>query len=346
MPVYKDEQRKTWYFKVRYKDMYGINKQKLKRGFEKRKDAIAAEADFVSSIKDSFSDEVTFDEVFLHNISFKTYKEKTIKRRVNEYNLHIKPKFGHLKLKDISMRQVMDFKTYLENNFKSLNSARTVYSNFKVIINHSVKFYNMKIDPTLKIEPIKRVKAKVNYMKKEEFESRLQEFTIHHYQELTHTLFFTGLRIGEALALQWKNVDLVNMKLFVAHTLDVNKRELGPPKNSASEAFIPLHRSIVDMLIEIKKESAEKFHGFNDDYFVFGGLQPYHYSHFHKKFRQVYPELRIHDTRHSYATHLINNGADLYLIKELMRHSSIQETANTYSHLYMERKHEAMSFFD
>ncbi len=35
MPVYKDKERKTWYFKVRYKDMYGRNKQKLKRGFKK-----------------------------------------------------------------------------------------------------------------------------------------------------------------------------------------------------------------------------------------------------------------------------------------------------------------------
>lgn len=326
--------------------MYGLNKQKLKRGFLQRKDAIAAEAEFISSIKNSFSDEVTLHEVFQHNISYKTYAEKTIRRRTNEYNLHIKPRFGHLKLKDINMAQVMDFKSYLESNFKSLNSARTVYSNFKVLINHAVKFYNMRIDPTLKVEPIKRVKPKVNFMRKEEFESRLSQFDLHFYKEMTKLLFYTGLRVGEALALQWKNVDLEKKQLFIAHTLDVSKRKLGPPKNNASEAFVPLHQSIVDILNEIKKESVEKLHGFNDEYFVFGGLQPYHYSHYHKKFRQVYPELRIHDTRHSYATHLINNGKDIYLIKELMRHSNIQETANTYGHLFTERKHEAMDAFD
>ncbi|MDQ0175966.1 Arm DNA-binding domain-containing protein [Bacillus chungangensis] len=54
------------YFKVRYKDMYGRSKQKLKRGFKKRKDAITTEAEFIASTKDIFTDEVTVDEVFEH----------------------------------------------------------------------------------------------------------------------------------------------------------------------------------------------------------------------------------------------------------------------------------------
>lgn len=345
MPVYKDKERKTWYYKVRYKDVYGINKQKMKRGFAQRKDAISAEAEFVSSISEGFSDEVTLDEVFKHNISFKSYQEKTILRRTNEYNLHIKPRFGHLKLKEINMQQVLDFKTHLETSFGSLNSARTVYSNFKVLINHAVRYFNLRVDPTLRVDPIKRVKPKVNFMRKELYESRLCQFTLHHYKELSKLLFYTGLRIGEALALKWKYVDLENKRLFVAHTLYIKNRQLGPPKNESSEAFVPLHNSIVEMLTKMKKESAEKFHGFNDEYFVFGGLHPYHYSHYYKKFKEVYPELRIHDVRHSFASHLINQGTDIYLVKELMRHSDIKETANTYGHLYMERKHKAMDDF-
>ncbi|WP_435302166.1 Arm DNA-binding domain-containing protein, partial [Bacillus thuringiensis] len=144
MPVYKDKERKTWYFKVRYKDMYGRNKQKLKRGFKKRGDAILAEAEFVASIKDAFTDEVTFDEVFEHNITFKTYKPKTIRRRTNEYNLHIKPRFGHIKVKDINTQQVLDFQKHLSRTLNSPESARTVYSNFKVLMNHAKRFYNLR----------------------------------------------------------------------------------------------------------------------------------------------------------------------------------------------------------
>lgn len=91
MPVYKDEERKTWYFKVRYKDLYGRYKQAMRRGFSKRSEAITAEADFLSSIKDAFSEDITFDEIFEHNIKHTNLKDKTIRRRQNEYKLHIKP---------------------------------------------------------------------------------------------------------------------------------------------------------------------------------------------------------------------------------------------------------------
>ena len=93
LPVYKDEERKTWYFKVRYKDIYGRNKQAMRRGFKKRGDAVQAEAEFLASVKSLFSDEVTIDEIFEHNIKHKRLKEKTVRRRTNEYNLHIKPRF-------------------------------------------------------------------------------------------------------------------------------------------------------------------------------------------------------------------------------------------------------------
>jgi integrase len=346
MPVYKDEARKTWYFKVRYKDMYGRNKQKLKRGFKKRGEAILAEAEFLSSIKDAFTDNITLDEVFKHNIAYKTYKPKTVRRRTNEYKLHIQPLFGHLKIKDINVQHVIEFKSKLENNFKSLNSARTVYSNFKVLINHSIKFFGLRVDPTLMIDPIQRVKPKINFIKRDEFEERVNELDIHFYKELTRLMFYTGLRVGEAFGLRWASVYLDDNQLYVDKTLDMDTRELGEPKTVGSKAFVPFHKSITSMLKKIKKESAEKIYGFNDDLYVFGGLTPYHYSHYHKKFNKVFPELRIHDLRHSYAAYLINKKVDIYLVRDLMRHDDIKQTANTYGHLYIERKQEVMSVFD
>lgn len=346
MPVYKDEARKTWYYKTWYKDNFGVRKQKLKRGFSKKSEAKQAEAEFLASVEDHFSNEVTFNEVFIHNISYKSYKPKTVKRRTNEYNRHIKPKFGNMKIKDLNLKHVQDFKKYVESEFQSLNTARTVYSNFKILINHAVKFYGLKNNPTLLVEPIKRVKPKVNFMRKDEYERRLVQFDMHYYRELAEVLFYTGMRIGEALALKWKYVDLERNEIFVAHTLDVSSRELGSPKNESSQSTIVLHPRMAMIFEKIKKESADSLYGFNDEYFVFGGIQPYHYSHFHKKFQEIYPEIRIHDVRHSFGTHLINNGADIYLVKEMMRHSNIQETVNTYGHMFTERKHEVMSVFD
>lgn len=351
MSVYKDKERKTYYFKVRYKDMFGRNKQKMKRGFKSSREAKLAEAEFLSSINNMFSDQVTINEVFEHNIKHKTLKDKTIRRRTNEYNLHIKPFFGHLKVKDLNTNHFLEFKSYLEEHFTSLNSARTVYSNLKVLINHAVKFFGLRVDPSLAVESIKRVKPEIAIIRKDEFEKRVQNdvLDIHHYRDMTRFMFYTGLRVGEALGLLWKYVDLEEKQIFIKHTLDTNTRTLGAPKTPASEAYVPLHDSMVELLRNIKKESEEKFYGFkenNSKYFVFGGPTPYHYNHYHKKFKEAFPELRIHDLRHSYAAHLINNEIDIYLVKELMRHDDIKQTSSTYGHLYTERKHEAMHVFD
>jgi integrase len=346
MPVYKDVTRKTWYFKVRYKDLYGRNKQKLKRGFKGRKDAILAEAEFIASIKDAFSDNVTIEDVFQHNISFKNYKPKTVRRRTNEYFKHIKPRFGDLKIKDITTQQVLDFQHCLSGSFNSLESARTVYANFKVLINHAKKFFNLRKDPTLQVPAMARGKKKVDFIKREEFNARVEAITMHFYKEMTILMFYTGLRVGEALAVKWSDVDLNRHEIDINKAWSMYEKMETSVKTAASEAIIPIPNLIVDMLTNIKRESAEKIYGFNENYYVFGGMSPYHYSHYHKKFKEVFPELRIHSLRHSYAAYLINRGIDIYLVKELMRHENIKETADTYGHLYVERKHSAMSVFD
>jgi len=346
LPVYKDDARKTWFFKVRYTDLYGRNKQAMRRGFEKRADAIRAEADFLVSVQNLYTDDVNFDEVFDHNIKHKKLKDKTIRRRRNEYKLHIKPRFGHIKVKEVTVQQVMDFKTFLENNFVSLNSARTVYSNFKILINHAVKFFGLKINPTLIVGAIQRVKPKVNFIKREEFDKRVIDINSNHYQELARLLFYTGIRVGEGFALTWNDIDLEKQQLFVNKTLDPKSRTPTTPKTQGSTGYVPFPPFITEMLKNLKKESADKIYGFNDSLYVFGGLSPYHYSHFSKKFKQVFPDLRIHDLRHSYASYLINKGVDIYLVKELLRHDDIKQTANTYGHLYTERKHEVMGVFD
>lgn len=346
MPVYKDKERKTWYYKVRYKDMYGRSKQKLKRGFTKRGDAILAEAEFLANVKNAFSDEVTFDEVFEHNIAFKKYKSKTVRRRRNEYDLHIKPRFGHLKIRDITTQQTLDFQQHLFKAIKSAETARTIYSNFKIVINHAKKFYNLKIDPTLAVPPMPRGKRRIDFIKREEFDRRVQSISTYYYKELSILMFYTGLRVGEALALTWNDVDLEAKRIDVNKSWDLTAKEETTVKTKASEAIVPMPDLLVNVLAAIKKESAEKIYGFKDELYVFGGLAPYSYIDYHKKFKEVFPEKRIHSLRHSYATYLINKRVDIYLVKSLMRHENITETADTYGHLYVERKQEIMSVFD
>ncbi|WP_353054214.1 site-specific integrase [Bacillus thuringiensis] len=191
-----------------------------------------------------------------------------------------------------------------------------------------------------------RGKKRIDFIKREVFDKRVQEIDMHYYKELTILMFYTGLRVGEALALKWNDIELAEHQININKSWSLNEKILTSVKTTASEAIVPIPKLVVAMLDEIKKESAEKTYGFDENYFVFGGITPYHYSHYHKKYKEVFPELRIHSLRHSYAAYLINKGVDIYLVKELMRHENIKETADTYGHLYVERKQKAMSVFD
>jgi len=279
-------------------------------------------------------------------MSFRTYADSTARRRKTEYNTHIKPFFGQMKIKDVETKHVIEFRQYLVDTFNSVNTAIRVYSSFKILINHAMRFFNMRSNPTLMITPFKRKKSNQNYIKREEFDRNVNKIENLYYKELVILMFYTGLRVGEAMALKWKYVNFDEQGLFVRHTLDLQTKKIGSPKTESSNAFVPFPKHISKMLLEIKKESKEKIYGFDDEHFVFGGKNPYTYTPLLKRFRLAFPNLRLHDLRHSYASYLINKGVDIYLVKELMRHTNIKQTTDTYGHLYIERKQDAMKVFD
>ena len=87
------------------------------------------------------------------------------------------------------------------------------------------------------------------------------------------------------------------------------------------------------------KEEVSKEYGFNDDYFVIGDAFPVASNTItSRKNRNCkladVPQIRIHDFRHSCASLLVNNGANITLVAKYLGHSKIEETLNTYTHLF------------
>ncbi|MCM3758684.1 hypothetical protein M3197_14560 [Sporosarcina aquimarina] len=136
-----------------------------------------------------------------------------------------------MKVKGINTQQVIALKTYLQDRFKSLNSARTVLSNYKVLINHAVKFYGLRNTPVLAVNLIEWIWPTINFIIQEEFESKVMKFELHHYKELTRLLFFTGLRVGEGLALTWEDIDLMKNQLHVLQNTGYEDEDTDFTKN-------------------------------------------------------------------------------------------------------------------
>ncbi|PNZ87136.1 tyrosine-type recombinase/integrase [Staphylococcus devriesei] len=348
MAVYKDEKTNKWYFSTRYKDVYGNNKRKLKRGYKTKREAKNAEASFLHDIQEGYNDTKTFDYIFNHYLENSDLRPKTKRRKQNEYKKHIQDKFGHINMNKITQNQCQEFRKYLMDNIPSTNTARTIWSGFKVVINYAKKYFGLRIDPTISIKPIPRVKPKPKFMMREEFEDRVKEIEEQDYQELFILMFYTGLRIGEAMALVWTDYNKYKKEISINKTMDISNRTIYPrPKTDSSEDIVPLPNFINNMLTERYQREKQLYKYFDEtSYFIFGGMTPKHYSHVHKKFQKAFPGYNIHVLRHSYASYLANNGVDIFVLQSLMRHAQITETMGTYSHLYTQKKHDAIAIFD
>ena len=99
------------------------------------------------------------------------------------------------------------------------------------------------------------------------------------------------------------------------------------------------------------KEEVSKEYGFNDDYFVIGDAFPVASNTItSRKNRNCelagVPQIRIHDFRHSCASLLVNNGANITVVAKYLGHTKIEETLNTYTHLFNSALNEVVDLID
>lgn len=153
-----------------------------------------------------------------------------------------------------------------------------------------------------------------------------------------------GMRRGEVIALRWRSVDLDNGQLAVVASGGRGKGEVieKEPKGGRGR-LIALPVVVVTELRRYRTQQAEQLLRIGvrltDDHHVYAkedGTQywPTVVSRSFKRFMQDHqlPQIRLHDLRHSHATHLLAAGVHPKIAQERLGHSSIAITMDTYSH--------------
>ena len=157
---------------------------------------------------------------------------------------------------------------------------------------------------------------------------------------------YTGLRIGELLALEWSDIDFSKGELTVSKTCHDAKTENGykritdTPKTTTSRRVIPVPRQILPLLREQKKKSRSTFVVGEDR---LQSVRSYQYS-----FSLLLKKLGIshrgfHALRHTFATRALECGMDVKTLSEILGHKNPVVTLNHYAHSLMPHKHEAMN---
>ncbi|MFP5099639.1 site-specific integrase [Staphylococcus equorum] len=349
MPVYKDDKRNTWYYSIYYTDIYGKGKRKVKRGFRTKKSARIAESEMLKELKRNHTDK-TFDAVFHDRLKHAGLTQRTKENRINQYELHIKREFGRLPINEITIEQCQDFRQRLVNNAELSNGTKVnILSGFKSVFNYGEKYLNTN-NPTRSIDNFKTTKSTTKYIKREDFDNKVYQMDKLNntkpkiYRQFVQLLFYSGLRVSEAMPLTWQDFDKDAQTLDINKTMVITNREIrhGVAKNSNSLGTVHVAKKVVSIIEEVRKEANP------DDVYIFGGNKPLSYEATRVNFKKVFKDdgLTLHSLRHSYASHLINNSVDIYVLMHLMRHANVKQTIQTYSHLYNDTKLDALKLFD
>ncbi len=176
---------------------------------------------------------------------------------------------------------------------------------------------------------------------KEQYRLFINTFSDHDkYKVLFQWLFFSGTRIGETLALQWKDFDFSNMRIWVAKTansrLGTGKAEILTTKTKAGVRYVYLNEEMNAQLLNLKETYGQKLEAF----IFFGGSEPVGYTSVKRKFlihtrKAGLPVLKIHEIRHTNNTWLLDDHqsrAEADIITKRLGRSSLKVTLDTYYH--------------
>ena len=159
---------------------------------------------------------------------------------------------------------------------------------------------------------------------------------------------YTGLRIGELLALEWADIDMSNGELRVSKTCHYGKDEDGVfgritdiPKTQSSIRIIPIPKQLISHLRGVKKKSLSA-------HIVANGSNLISIRSYQRSFSSLLKRLNIqhrgfHSLRHTFATRALECGMDVKTLSEILGHKNPTVTLNRYAHSLMEHKKEMMN---
>ena len=335
MPVYRDEKLKTWYVKFRYRDWQGKGRYTTKRGFKTKRDALKYEYEFKATSTERIDLKLSrLVEIYLAEKALRV-KISTYKKIESTLRNHFLPFVVNLKASELTTTIMKEWQNKLIQKKYKYSTLAKIHNIVNSFINYVVKSYGLKENPLYKINDIRSIKKReirhINIWTYEEFEKFISIVKNPKYQICFKILFFGGLRVGELLALEKRDFNFKENKIIINKNKIQATGEISTPKTPESERE-------VYMPVEIMKEIRQYLRGLK----VIPSRSPI-FSTNHSALwlslkkcaaKAGLKQIRVHDLRHSHASHLIYLGVPITTISRRLGHKSPEITLNVYSHMY------------
>jgi integrase len=258
--------------------------------------------------------------------------------------LYIKPAIGARPLSKLTPEQVQAMLNDLRGVRGTLSdtSRHYVYVVLRIALGRAVKAGRLHRNVMLVVDPPGRSETQIGYLSRDEATALMAALDGHRHRALILVALTAGLREGEVLGLTWPAVDLETGTLEVRAQLERRTHLLVEPKRE-SRRRVGLPPVTLEALVEHRRRQRLERVGQRDwdpRDFVFTNPrgQAYQAGMAGRVLKALLAELglplrRFHALRHSYATLMLQGGADMVAVSKLLGHRSLATTSDMYAHV-------------
>ena len=355
---------KKWYYSIETEDEYGRRQRVERVGTESyaetRKMEKQAQSEYDKKLRINAGRNVTFEKLldeWKESLPYTGLKPNTVKRYTTIIEKHLKPTLGHLPLKQITPRMLQHFLNQQKLGYSSLNSMCTVMKkSFRYAV---VMCEYLETSPAIYVRPPKEIKevTEEEPFSRDDLDRIFERFADNDFAIAIYLAYYAGLRIGECCSLTWRDVDLKSNELHI-HTTLVNSDGwmIQPiPKSRRSIRTVQISKKLHDHLetarFLMNKNRFKYGPYYEESGFVVrhdngSGITPDNIRYFNRWCKETLGHGSFHTLRHTYATNLLEGGADIELVSKQLGHASISVTAQVYSHVLDRRKTKLISIID
>ncbi len=348
MSAYKDKRTNNWVASIRYVDKHGNRKRKLKRGFKRKSDALEWEREFLKTINEPMNEIYNFDEFFKMYITdiSKKIRETTLDLKSKIYNQHIYPFFKETIINEIEVKDILNWQNYILKKNLMPTTNRQINTQLRAIFNHAERYYDLEDNPIKKVSPIGTNKTNtINFWTQDEFNKFISVINNEVTKIIFYVFFYTGIRLGELLAIQLKDINLDDgyIKINKSARYEKGNYIISKPKTEKSIRNVTLPNFLLSKL----KTFIYTFYYIDKSETVFLTTPDRLYRDMKKYSKKAnVKKIRIHELRHSHASLLIEHGVQPNIVQERLGHENIETTLNTYAHLYPNKQYSVAQFID
>jgi len=342
MAAYK-EKSGTWMSKMNTRDENGKIISKTKRGFAKKRDALDYEEEVRRSKIEPVNTSITFNDMFEEYMLNKQGSIAIITE--NEYkriNGHFFHRLANKKVVKLTPKDFLSIRNdILKTNYSKAYKNKAIKL-LKSISKFGYNFYNFN-DNSKQLQSIP-----IN-------SDDIKDYTIWSPVEFEHFISFvdnpiskaffiflyhTGARLGEAKALMVS--DISNGTASITKSMKHYVNGTHPLKTTSSRRTIQLDRQTLEAINPLLN---------SDKIYLFGDLEPISLSMLTRNFKKALEasgssKITIHDLRHSHASYLIGNGANVVAVSKRLGHSDVNITLKVYTHILKESEDKLLAILN